>query len=172
MKEIWKDIIGFDTFYQVSNLGHVRSILVRRGSQARRLKPTGTGRRHSGYLAVTLSKNNKSVKLTVHRLVGTAFIPNPDNLPQINHKNGKKSDNRVTNLEWCSNSQNLLHAYRVLGRRSPDQSGDNNANCRRSNEVDKLMRKAHRRGETAASIGRRVGISYDYAWQICAGLKR
>lgn len=70
-----------------------------------------------GYLQVHLWQNGRGHSKTVHRLVAKAFIPNPGNLPEINHKNGIKTDNTVSNLEWCSSSDNLLHSYRVLGRK-------------------------------------------------------
>ncbi len=66
-----------------------------------------------GYLYVTLSKDNEAKTSTVHRLVAKTFIPNPKNKPQINHKNGIKSDNRVQNLEWVTNQENQIHAFKT-----------------------------------------------------------
>lgn len=70
-----------------------------------------------GYLFVSLSKDGKRYLKKVHRLVAQAFIPNPFHKPQINHKNGDKTNNGVDNLEWVTNAENMLHAYRVLGRK-------------------------------------------------------
>ena len=68
-----------------------------------------------GYLRVCLWKNGKGYTKTIHRLVAETFIPNIENKPQINHKNGNKKDNRIDNLEWSTQSENQLHKYRVLG---------------------------------------------------------
>lgn len=104
--EIWKDVPGYSGLYQVSNLGRVKSIervdankhLVRE----RILKQSNRG---NGYNVVVLySKGHKM--FAVHRLVALAFIPNLDGLPQVNHKNENKTDNRVENLEWCTARQN------------------------------------------------------------------
>lgn len=89
--EVWKDIKGYEGLYQVSNWGRVKRV----GKYI-----LAQGYVH-GYLKVVLSKDNKCKNFRVHRLVADAFIPNPDNLPYINHINEFKDDNRVCNLEWC-----------------------------------------------------------------------
>lgn len=71
---------------------------------------------NSGYLNVSISINGKPVRKTIHRLVATAFIPNPDCLDQVNHIDGDKTNNKIDNLEWCSRSNNMKHAVRVLGK--------------------------------------------------------
>lgn len=106
-KEEWKTIKGFED-YMVSNLGNVKSYRGR--SNGLILSPN----KSDEYLSVVLRGDDGSKKIGVHRLVATAFIPNPDNLPFINHKNGRPSDNRVENLEWCTPSQNTRHYYDVL----------------------------------------------------------
>ena len=99
MKGIWKDIEGYEGLYQVSNMGRVRSLT--RNNII--LKKTITNR---GYERVPLYKNKKSKLFRVHRLVANAFIPNPDNLPQVNHKDENKLNNCVDNLEWCTQEYN------------------------------------------------------------------
>lgn len=106
MTEEWRDISGYEGFYQVSNLGRVRN-----ARSERVLKP---GTSYNGYHMVRLSRNNYAWTQRVNRLVAAAFIPNPENLPQVNHKNGVKADNRAENLEWCTASHNQLHRHRVL----------------------------------------------------------
>ena len=104
--EIWKDIPEYSN-YQISSLGNVRS---NKYSDWRLLKPAVDG---AGYLTVYLRKNNKSVRHHVHRLVAQAFIEGNDT--DVNHINGVKTDNRADNLEWCSRSDNIKHATRILG---------------------------------------------------------
>lgn len=97
-----KDVDGFEEKYSVTTLGRVWNI--------RKNKWMGQSKTKSGYYYVTLSKDGKNYKIKVHRLVGKSFIDNPQNKPQINHINGKKSDNRVSNLEWCTARENMQHA--------------------------------------------------------------
>lgn len=113
MKEIWKDIAGYEGKYQVSNRGRVRSLEYHNMRGIKRigfLRPTVVGR-GIGYLRVALSRKHKLTSFMIHRLVALAFIENPHNLPQVNHKDGNKHNNNVDNLEWCTNSYNQLHAY-------------------------------------------------------------
>ena len=97
-KEIWKDIKGYEGYYQVSNFGRIKN--VRRGTLK---KPQNNGR---GYRYVQLKLNGSYHNFYIHRLVPQAFLPNPDNLPEINHKDEDKSNNCVDNLEWCSSKYN------------------------------------------------------------------
>lgn len=116
MEEIWKDIQGLEGYYQVSNLGRVRS-LKRLSSKIKRfyggniLIPQKT---RKGYLQVCFSKYGAWVLTArVHRLVAEAFLPNPDNLQEVNHKDEDKTNNRVDNLEWCNSMYNHLYGTRL-----------------------------------------------------------
>ena len=107
--EIWKDIEGYEGYYQVSNFGNVRSVDrvieysdgVKRLRKGRILKPY---KNRDGYLTCDLRKNSKHKISKIHRLVSEAFIPNPSNLPEVNHKDEDKTNNCVDNLEWCTRS--------------------------------------------------------------------
>lgn len=105
--EQWKDIKNYEGLYQVSNLGRVKSLWY---GKERILKP---GMNNYGYLRVPLRKNDKRILYLVHRLVAQAFIPNPDNLPEVNHINEVKTDNRVENLEFCDRKYNNTYGTRI-----------------------------------------------------------
>ena len=103
MEEIWKDISGYEGLYQISNLGNVKSLNYSRTGKERILKP-GTDK--DGYLLVTLYKNRNKRPFKIHRLVAKAFIPNPDNKSDVNHKDENKTNNCVDNLEWMTRMEN------------------------------------------------------------------
>lgn len=105
MKEVWKDIAGYEGLYRVSNFGVVRS-LPRATTSGRVLRQMAD---KDGYMKVSLSKNNKLKRCSVHRLVAMAFIPNPQGLPVVNHKDENKANNIVENLEWCTVAYNTAY---------------------------------------------------------------
>ena len=120
MIEIWHPCAGYETHYEVSNLGNVRSIerMVQHplgGKKIQYGRVLKQGKAANGYLIVNFCVDKVKSNHSVHRLVARAFIPNESNKPQVNHKDGNKHNNNVENLEWVTRSENGLHAYRVLG---------------------------------------------------------
>lgn len=112
MKEIWKDIIGYEGLYQVSNLGKVKSF-PRKGTHELKEHILKPGKNHKGYLQVKLTKNCIGKTIPVHRLVAKIFIPNPNNLPQVDHIDDNKENNCVDNLQWITNSDNMAKAWKT-----------------------------------------------------------
>lgn len=124
MIEVWKGVPGLEDRYEVSTLGRVRSLPIESKFGCRVKKYAGCILRlhydKAGYLTVSLNLgHDKKKRYFVHRLVADAFIPRIIGKNIVNHKNGVRDDNRVENIEWCTTSENNLHAYRVLGRKSP-----------------------------------------------------
>ena len=104
MNEVWKNIDGYEGKYQISNLGRVKSLQRWSGTKYynREQILNNYVNKKNGYVYVYLTKNNKSKNIRLHKIVANAFILNPNNLPQINHKDGNKQNNYFENLEWCS----------------------------------------------------------------------
>lgn len=115
VKEIWKDIRGYEGLYQVSNLGRVKSLAWPcHHKKSKILKPFNNGRGYSVVCLYTVDAKKKVKKFLVHRLVADAFIPNPNKKTDVNHKSGIKTDNSVSNLEWATKSENMRHASYTL----------------------------------------------------------
>lgn len=117
MEEIWKPVVGYEDLYEVSNLGKVRSIdriIVNNLGISKSLKGKilKESIERKGYVTIVLCRHNSIKRKSIHRLVAQAFLPNPFNYPQVNHKNEIKSDNRVENLEWCTCSYNVQYGSR------------------------------------------------------------
>ena len=112
-EEVWKDLVGYEGLYQVSDFVRVRGLdrldSIGRRREGRVLK---YGYTNEGYKMVLLYKNANSVKFLVHRLVAQTFIPNPDNKPQVNHKDETQGNNNVNNLEWVTASENVNYGTR------------------------------------------------------------
>lgn len=126
MEEIWKDIKGYEGLYQISNFGNIKS-KKRQGTNGKITKQVSK----IGYYIVDLYKESKRQTKYLHRIIAETFIPNPNNLKCINHKDGNKLNNSIENLEWCNYSYNNFHAYRN-GLKS---------NCKAVIQIDKNTHK-------------------------------
>lgn len=123
MKEIWKDIQGYKGLYQVSNLGRIKSLNRVDGSNHRIYEKILKLKKRKNYLGVDLHQNGELRTYSVHRLVAQAFIPNPENKPQVNHIDEDKENNQVDNLEWCTVLYNNTYGTRmerqILSKNTP-----------------------------------------------------
>ena len=129
MTEIWKDIQGYEGFYQISNLGNVKSLerVVDKGNgilQHRKERIMNKRESVDGYYIAKLNVNKKSTSIAVHILVARHFIDNPNNYPEVNHKDCNRKNNQVDNLEWCTHQQNVEHS-KQLGHYKTKSGCDN-----------------------------------------------
>lgn len=163
MEEVWKDIAGYEGKYQVSNLGRVRSLphdvqQVNHGTlciQHRRGMVLKQRQARNGYMLITLQGDkNKNFTYTVHRLVAEAFIPNPESLPTVNHKDEDKLNNHVENLEWMTYDDNNHYGTR-------QQRAYNNGGGRRKISVGQYEKSGRLVAtyESFAEAGRQTGVS-------------
>lgn len=151
--EIWKPIKDFENLYEVSNLGRVKSLprikINNRGKQLTKEKIMKPHDFNNGYYKVPLTNKEHLKKYyLVHRLVAQSFIPNPNNLPQVNHKDGDKSNNCVNNLEWITKEDNIKHAYKM---------GLNPSRKKMIEYIDSLECRIERLEKIIESMGYKVG---------------
>lgn len=147
---IMTKIKGFEG-YEVNENGEIFSLPKKTRKGVRKIKPLQHSK--TGYMYVDLCSNGKIKKFTVHRLIAMAFIPNPDNKPQVNHINGIKTDNRVENLEWTTRSENQLHSIKCGLRTTV---GEKNSQCKLS-EKDAFNIKYSK--EKTSDLSRKYNIS-------------
>lgn len=164
-EEEWKPVDGYDNKYFVSSFGRIKSFVT---SPNHPKNTTGVILSQSitkkGYCRCDLSKDNKKQAHAVHRLVGFAFVPNPDNLPQINHKKGIKTDNRYHQIEWNTCQQNIQAAFDT-GIKSV--AGEKHPRSLFTNEQVKEMRELfYSEKATITEIIEKFKTNYDTAWRI------
>jgi hypothetical protein len=148
MEEIWKDITGYEGLYQVSNFGRVKSLerkVIQKDGGLFSVRETIRKQFCAmGYLYVDLYKDFKKTKFRIHSLVAMAFLKNENNLIEINHKNGIKTDNQSENLEWCTHSDNLIHAFKTGLFISV--KGENKLNSKLTNENISEIKSLYKTG--------------------------
>lgn len=161
--EIWKPVLGYEGYYEVSSFGRVKSlprISHLPGNSGTYIKKEKFMKIHKdrryGYKQLELHTNSKGKTWKIHRLVGLAFIPNPLNLPQLNHIDGDKTNNRVENLEWCDNSYNQIHAFRMGLNIS--RKGENHHNSKLTNFQASEIRKKRKNNISVLNLSIEYGI--------------
>lgn len=161
---MWKDIMGYEGLYKIHedgtivayarewNCGHGNGSLRRDGE-----KVISPHKNHDGYLMVNLRKDGKVKMVSVHRLIACNFIPNPTNLPQVNHIDGVKTNNSITNLEWCSSRDNLIHAIKT-GLFVHKRGQENKCRTITDDKAREVL-NAYLAEPNATEIGRRFNLS-------------
>lgn len=153
--EIWKDIEGYEGLYQVSNYGRVKSLKNKSNHKNELIMKQAIV---CGYKKICLSKNSIQKMYSVHRLVAIAFIKNPLNKEEVNHKDGNKQNNKANNLEWVTSSENMKHAFKK--RLSKQKIGKENP---RSIQVVKISLKSGKELKVYGSLHeaeRKTGVKY------------
>jgi hypothetical protein len=188
MQEIWKDIKGYEKYYQISNLGNVKRKKRIRYDKVRKIESSlkemilKAGDNGNGYLMIKLYPDYKPHY--IHRLVATAFIPNPDNLNCVNHKDCNPKNNVAENLEWCTQQYNIKYSFQIGNHKSPKSMlgkiGSKNHLSKPIKQIDITTNKIVRIWSNAFEVARELNYcrtsiskcclnkqktSYGYKWQ-------
>ena len=162
MEEVWKDITGYEGLYQVSNFGNIKR-------DGKNLSPGLGG---NGYYLVVLSKNGKTKSATVHRLVASAFIPNPNNYPYVNHKDETRTNNHVDNLEWCTPRYNAIYgnakAKEAASKSRPVEQLLSGVVIKRWSSTREAHRAGYKSGCISACCNNRRLTHKGYEWRWAA----
>jgi hypothetical protein len=161
-EEIWKDIRGFEGYYQISNHGRVRSldriIPTKKFNIKRKGEVMSTSLNTKGYPHIRLCKNGKRETFRVHRLVAQTFLPNPNNDEIVNHKDSNKTNNNLDNLEWCSEMDNRQHARKIFNDTAYGEA------CNLSKLTEQQVREIRangKNGRTNEQIAKLYNVSHE-----------
>ena len=162
MEEIWCPIKGYEGLYEVSDKGRVRSL---KFGKERILKP---GKHPNGYFKVELCKNRERKQCFVHRLVSQTFIPNPDNLPEVNHKDEDKTNNSVINLEWCDRKYNCNYGTRN------ERVSEKNTNGKLSKPILQYTKSGEfvKEWKSTRDVKRNLGYTHQNISACCNGIRK
>ncbi len=162
--EIWLPFPEYEGHYEISNMGRVRSLKYNRIT----LMSPRKGVKGYIYASVTLKNINK--KKFVHRAVAIAFIPNPNNHPEVNHLDSNRGNNKVTNLSWCTHQENVRYSWDTNGRVGPDKGkfGKDNKDSKKVIQYD-LKMNFIREWDSLADIERELKFSKSNVWSCCKG---
>ena len=160
MREIWKDVKGYEGLYQVSNLGNVRGLVRDWNNRTKTIRTMRQYVTKTGYLALRLCKDGKTKLWKTHRLVAEAFLENQMAFPFVNHLDGNKLNNCVSNLEWCTASRNIKHAY--------------DTGLKRTRHVLQLSKdgKAIQIWDNMSRASESLGIGVSHIFQCCTGQRK
>jgi hypothetical protein len=165
MEEVWKDVVGWEGSYEISSFGRLRSKpFLKRGcgrsgpftfwTKERILKPSLNA---DGYVIFRLQRDGVRESEGIHRLVAIAFLPNPDNLPEVNHKDSVRSNNHADNLEWVTSQQNARHAF-DSGNRS--NARERHPRAVLNEDLVRNIRTMYAEGARVVDIARALGLQY------------
>lgn len=166
--EIWKDVVGYECKYMVSNMGRVKSLNYNNTGKEKILKPF---KNRKGYLQVILCKNNKIKKFLVHRLVAASFIPNTENKPCIDHINTIKDDNRACNLKWCTAKENVNNPISMKRRLDVVKFGKDNCYSKAVYQYS-LEDKFIRKWDCMMDVQRELGFRTGNISNCCSGKRK
>ena len=170
-EEIWKDIVGYEGLYQVSNLGRVKSLNYKH-SDKEKIRKLAIDK--YGYPIVTLYNENKGKTHTIHRLVAEAFIDNSNNNPCIDHINTDRTDNRVCNLKWVTHKENNNNPLTIDKKRKNPRYGVTGVNNVRSTVVLQFSKDGEfiKKWDCITDVQRELGINRGNVIKCCKGKRK
>jgi len=160
--ELWKDVKGFENIYVVSNYSRIKSLIRKTKTwQIHKEIIVSTNSKARGYVKFPAHKDGKRYNLLFHRIIAEAWIPNPNNFPDVNHINAIRDDNRIENLEWVTHSMNIRHAYKMGNK---NQKGEKNNSAKINQNIANNIRIYHEQFPhlSQKEIGKVFGLSREH----------